>query len=47
MFHGVFKLMAEYSNNYVKRNADFLLAKLSKKADNIPGVGPSKQKFDS
>ena len=47
MFHGVFKLMAEYSNNHLKRNADFLLAKLNKKADNIPGVGASKQKFDS
>ena len=38
--------MPEYSNNNPKRNADFLLAKLKKKADNIPWVGASKQRFD-
>ena len=47
MLYGVFRQMAEYSNNNLKRNADFLLAKLNKKADNIPLVGPSKQRLDS
>ena len=47
MFYGVFKLMAEYSNNNLKRNADLLLAKLNNKADNIPWVEACKQKFDS
>ena len=40
MLYGVFRQMAEYSsNNNLKRNADLLLAKLNKKADNIPWVG--------
>ena len=47
MLYGVFRQMTEYSNNNLKRNADFLLAKLNKKADNIPWVGASKQRFDS
>ena len=47
MLYGVFRQMAEYSNNNLKRNADFILAKLNKKADNIPWVGASKQRFDS
>ena len=47
MLYGVFRQMAEYSNNNLKRNADFLLAKSNKKADNIPWVGASKQRFDS
>ena len=47
MLYGVFRQMAEYSNNNLKRNANFLLAKLNKKADNIPWVGASKQRFDS
>ena len=47
MLYGVFRHMAEYSNNNFKRNADFLLAKSNKKADNIPWVGASKQRFDS
>ena len=47
MLYGVFRQMAEYSNNNLKRNADFLLGKLNKKADNIPWVGASKQRFDS
>ena len=47
MLYGVFRQMAEYSNNSLKRNADFLLAKSNKKADNIPWVGASKQRFDS
>ena len=47
MLHGVFMQMAEYSNNNLKRNADFLLAKLNKNAVNIPRVGSSKQRFDS
>ena len=47
MFYGVFKLMAEHSNNNLKRNADLLLAKLNNKADNIPWVEACKQKFDS
>ena len=29
MLYGVFRQMAEYSNNNLKRNADFLLAKLN------------------
>ena len=47
MVCGVFRQMAEYSNNNLKRNVDFLLAKLNNKADNIPWLGPSKQRFDS
>ena len=47
MLYGMFRQMAEYGNNKIKRNADFLLAKLNKKADNIPWVGPSKQRLDS
>ena len=47
MFYGVFRQIAEYSNNNLKQNADFLLAKLNKKADNIPRVGASKQRFGS
>ena len=47
MLYGVFKQMAEYSNNNLKRIADFLLEKLKKKADNIPWVGASKQRSDS
>ena len=47
MLYGVFRQMAEYSNNNLKRNAHFLLAKSNKKADNVPWVGASKQRFDS
>ena len=47
MLSGVFRQMTEYSNNNLKRNADFLLVKSNKKADNIPWVGSSKQRFDS
>ena len=47
MLYRVFRQMAKYSNNNLKRNADILLAKLNKKADNIPLVGASKQRFDS
>ena len=36
MLYGVFRQMAEYSNNNLKCNAHFLFAKLNKKADNIP-----------
>ena len=47
MLYGVFRQMAEYSNNNLKRGANFLLAKLNKKSHNIPWVGASKQRFDS
>ena len=47
MLYGVFRQMAEYSNNNLKRNDDFLLVKSNKKADNISWVGASKQRFDS
>ena len=47
MLYGVFRQMTEHSNNNLIRNADFLLGKLNKKADNIPWVGASKQRFDS
>ena len=47
MLSGVFRQMTEYNNNNLKRNADFLLVKSNKKADNIPWVGASKQRFDS
>ena len=47
MLCGVFRQMTEYSNNNLKRNIDFLLAESNKKADNIPWVGASKQRFDS
>ena len=30
MLYGMFRQMAEYNNNNLKRNADFLLAKLNK-----------------
>ena len=46
MLYGVFRQMAEYSNKNLKRNVDFLLAKINKKADNIPWVGARKQRFD-
>ena len=46
MLYGVFRQMAESSNNNLKHNAEFLLAKLNKKADNIPRAGASKQRFD-
>ena len=46
MLYGMFRQIAEYSNNNIKRNADFLLAKLNKKTDNIPWAGASKQRFD-
>ena len=45
--YGVFRQMAGYSNYNLKRNANFLLAELNKKADYIPWVGASKQRFDS
>ena len=47
MLYGVFRQIAEYSNNDLRRNVDFLLAKLNKKADNIPCLGASKQRLDS
>ena len=48
MLYRVFRQMAKYSgNNNLKKNADFLLDKSNKKADNIPWVGASKQRFDS
>ena len=47
VLYGVFRQMAEYSNNNLKRNVDFSLAKLNKKADNIPCTEASKQRFDS
>ena len=47
MMYGVFRKMAEYSSNNLKRNNDFFLAELNKKVDNIPWVGTSKQRFDS
>ena len=47
MLYGVFRQMEKYSNKNLKRNVDFLLAKLNKKADNISWVGASKQRFDS
>ena len=45
--YGIFRQIAEYGNNNLKRNADFLFAKSKKKADNILWVGASKQRFDS
>ena len=47
MFYGVFRQMADYSNNNLKRNTNFLVTKLNKKADNIPWLGASKQRCDS
>ena len=47
MLYGVFRQMTEHSNNNLIRNADFLLGKLNKKADNIPWVGASKQRCNS
>ena len=47
MLHVVFRQMAEYSNNNLNRNADFLLVKSNKKVNNIPWARASKQRFDS
>ena len=42
---GVLKQIAQYSNNNLVRNADFLLTK-NKIAENIPWVGANKQQFE-
>ena len=42
MLHGLFKQIAQYSNNNLDRNADFLLVKNKRRAENIPWVGANK-----
>ena len=42
---GFLKQIAQYSNNNLVRNTDFLLTK-NKIAENIPWVGANKQQFE-
>ena len=47
MLYGLFKQIAQYSNNNIIRNADFLLSKQKRRAENIPWVGANKKRFVS
>ena len=48
MLVGVFKHMAQYSNQNLSRNVDYLFVKENKKSENMEWtVGPSKQRYDS
>ena len=48
MLLGVFKHMAQYSNQGLSRNVDYLFVKEKKKCGNMEwSVGPSKQRYDS
>ena len=47
MLYGLFKQIAQYSNNNLVRNADFLLASNKRRAEDIPWVGVNKKRFDS
>ena len=46
LLYGFFKQIAQYSNNNLLRNADFLLTKNKRRAENIPWVGANKQRFE-
>ena len=48
MLIGVFKHMAQYSNQNLLRNVDYLFAKENKKRENMEwSIGSSKQRYDS
>ena len=47
MLCGLFKQIAQYSNNNIIRNADFLLSKHKRRAENMPWVGANEKRFDS
>ena len=47
MLCGLFKQIAQYSNNKIIRNADFLLSKHKRRAENMPWVGANEKRFDS
>ena len=45
MLSGLFKETAQYSNNNIIRNTDFLLSKHKRRVENIPWVGANKKKI--
>ena len=45
MLYGVFRKIAEYSNNNLVHNADYLLAKNKRRAEDMPCVGINKKRF--
>ena len=47
MLYGLFRQIAEYSHNNLVRNADYLLGKNKRGAENISWVGANKKRFDS
>ena len=47
MLYGLFRQIAEYSNNNLVRNADHLLAKNKRRAEDMPWAGVNKKRFDS
>ena len=47
MLCGLFKQIAQYSNNTIIRNADFLLSRHKRRAENMPWVGANEKRFDS
>ena len=47
MSYGLFRQIAEYSNNNLVRNADYLLAKNKRRAEDMPWVVVNKKRFDS
>ena len=47
MLYGLFRQIAEYSNNNLVGNADYLLAKNKRRAEDMPWVGVNKKRFDS
>ena len=46
MLYGLFRQIAEYSNNNLVRNADYLLAKNKRRAEDMPWVVVNKKRFD-
>ena len=47
MLFGVFRKIAEYNNNNLVHDADYLLAKNKRRAEDMPWVGIKKKRFDS
>ena len=47
MSYGLFRQIAEYSNNNLVCNADYLLAKNKRRAEDRPWVVVNKKRFDS
>ena len=45
MLSGLFKQIAQYSDNNIIRNKDFLLSKHKRRVENIPWVGANKKKI--